>query len=667
MRLSWRLAILAIQLVILSSISWLVTGELVTSESWFLAGLLAVVINPQLLEPFYPKPADVIGNGLLFLFFYGAGLQKGLPVITTWAWHGAAGIFSFAIVLAIIGILFGLRKDNGSLTRFGRAARAVSMQATSRRIYSTVFLLSAVQWQPTWSGRFWILIAGWVTLVLIGIINWQRLWETTSGSGSTCKIEGSLGPSVLLVSATSLPAPGSWLNIRQGKSDTAGVVLSRIRRASDVWGQIHIAEAGHWEQLVTGESPTITTMDSPKGPFFGSVGAGSSEVSLTFYPTQPLEVGKVVSVSPTIASPPINYQVISARIERSDVKGGAQLHVKAEAVQLGIFDLDLLRLVRHRWVPPPGAAITEGPFQDSAPIVSAPSNWLEMGRIIGTEIPVYLDTTAACEGHLAILGMTKMGKTSFALRLAKTLADTHNVTILDQTGEWVSRRGIPMLAAGRNWDSPDVSVFEPKTGEIPAERALGCFRYVLEKAIEEYKTGNPFPRVFIIDEAHQFIPEPAGLGFNAPGRDSSYAIGTLMMQVRKYGLSVVLISQRTAVVAKSALSQCENIVAFRNVDQTGLDYLEAVVGMDVRSLLPQLKQGEALVFGPAISSDSPVAIKIKREVFELPERPVGAETVATETEFRSEESSMPERVNGASALGANDPAAPLTNVDIEEG
>jgi len=82
------------------------------------------------------------------------------------------------------------------------------------------------------------------------------------------------------------------------------------------------------------------------------------------------------------------------------------------------------------------------------------------------------------------------------------------------------------------------------------------------------------------------------------------------MQIRKYGVSVFLISQRTAVVAKSALSQCENLIAFRSVDQTGLDYLEAVAGADIRYLLPQLRQGEALVFGPAVSADGAVAIDV---------------------------------------------------------
>jgi DNA helicase HerA-like ATPase len=208
--------------------------------------------------------------------------------------------------------------------------------------------------------------------------------------------------------------------------------------------------------------------------------------------------------------------------------------------------------------------------------------------------------------------MTKMGKSTFATRLASELAKTRRVTILDQTGEYVSKKGLPAFDNNIDWTTPGISVFEPKPGEVAADRALAFLDFLIKQAVEEYKVGTPFSRVVVIDEAHQFIPEPAGLTFNAPGRDSSFKIGLLLMQIRKYGISVILISQRTAVVAKSALSQCENLICFRSVDQTGLDYLEAIAGGDFRSILPQLGQGEALVFGPAITSDSPVALQVDR-------------------------------------------------------
>jgi DNA helicase HerA-like ATPase len=311
-------------------------------------------------------------------------------------------------------------------------------------------------------------------------------------------------------------------------------------------------------------------------------------------------------------SPYVLYQLSSAVVERSEVKGGSHLVVRATGNQLGVFNEGTLEFKQHRWVSSPGGPIYGAESLKKIGQTETPDGSLLLGHVIGTDIPIFLNCSSACEGHVALLGMTKMGKSTLAARIAQELSQTRRVTILDQTGEYVSKKGFAPCNMSADWKSPGVSVFEPKPGEVAADRALNFLEFLVKIAVEEYKVATPFPRVVIIDEAHQFIPEPAGLGFQAPGRDSSFKIGLLLMQIRKFGISVFLISQRTAVVAKSALSQCENLIAFRSVDQTGLDYLEAIAGGEIRSLLPQLRQGEALVFGPAISADGAVAIQVAK-------------------------------------------------------
>ncbi len=148
-----------------------------------------------------------------------------------------------------------------------------------------------------------------------------------------------------------------------------------------------------------------------------------------------------------------------------------------------------------------------------------------------------------------------------------------------------------------------------ESSPTPHKEALKILKDLEAIGRAEYATGTTQRRVLILEEAHQFVPEPALLGFGAPGREESIEFGLRMMQVRKYGISIVLISQRTAVVAKSALSQCENIVAFKSVDQTGLEYLEAIGGVGTRAFLPRLRQGEALVMGTAISAQTSVALE----------------------------------------------------------
>jgi hypothetical protein len=396
--------------------------------------------------------------------------------------------------------------------------------------------------------------------------------------------------------------------VRAASINAEGMVLNRIARGVDVWGEIHIPDARQCEALLQKHYLTIEAAAGPGSAIVGAVDASSSDTRLEFFATRQLETGQAVQVR--TGGTDILYQLRYAEIQRSTVKGGAQLIVRAIASQLGVFDAATHRIARFKWVPAPGAAVSLPPADAHAAQGALPPAWLQLGTLIGTTVPLYLDTTAATEGHLAILGMTRMGKTTFALKLATLLSASRGVTILDQTGEYMAKRGLPAYAGAADDHRAGLWVLEPQIGNHPANAALQHLQHLIDLAQQEYQVGNPLPRVLVLDEAHQFVPEPALMGFNAPGRESAIQFGQLIMQVRKLGICVVLISQRTAVVAKSALSQCENLIAFKSVDQTGLDYLEAVIGSEARKALPSLAQGQALVFGPAVSSDLAAVVAV---------------------------------------------------------
>ncbi len=129
-----------------------------------------------------------------------------------------------------------------------------------------------------------------------------------------------------------------------------------------------------------------------------------------------------------------------------------------------------------------------------------------------TNIPVFLDLEAATEGHLAILGMTKMGKTSLLMRIATALGQSRRVVVLDQTGESRTKLGVSAYVTGGEWGTPGVSVLEPTSTAIAADFAFDFLRDVVNKAVAEYVVGPVTKRSVLIDEAHQFVPEPSGLG-----------------------------------------------------------------------------------------------------------------------------------------------------------
>jgi hypothetical protein len=117
-------------------------------------------------------------------------------------------------------------------------------------------------------------------------------------------------------------------------------------------------------------------------------------------------------------------------------------------------------------------------------------------------------------------------------------------------------------------------------------------------------TKNTF-QTLVVDEAHNFIPETFVINdweHKAKAQDTSM----VLMESRKFGLGFSLISQRTAMVTKSALSQCNTVFAFQAVDQTGLDYLEGLCGRTLSRSLPTLPHRTTIAMGQALTSNAPV-------------------------------------------------------------
>ena len=130
----------------------------------------------------------------------------------------------------------------------------------------------------------------------------------------------------------------------------------------------------------------------------------------------------------------------------------------------------------------------------------------------------------------------------------------------------------------------------------------------MTQARSEYLSSTRVERLICLEEAHGFIPE---WNFTSkPEADASALTARYMMQARKFGLSFMVVSQRTAVVSKSALSQCESYVVFRTLDDTSLSYIEGIVGPVAREVLPSLARHHALCFGPAFNAERPVVVRL---------------------------------------------------------
>lgn len=588
--------------------TWRAEAQLASFSPLFLA-LIAVAMNPLLAEFPYAPTGSVVLACIAGLVALSTGVSFPVHLDAPAATLRTYLVVAMAVALWVQFFGANRRADTRWPARVARALAPLTRKADSRVLLAPVFLLMLFATYSVNTESFFVLLGTLSLLVIVGGLDWEQLIAGATGGTVLGRSEAVIAPSRLVITASELPPTGTRVELVTASKRARGVIVTRIPRPSDVWGEVHLADGVAAEALLGAGSIQVQTLGGDGDKVLGSVDVGSTERLLRFVSAENIEVGSVLEVRLPDGDRGVLYQVSAQAVEAADVRGGTQLVVRATASQVGVRDKQSSVLKRHRAVPPPG-----GPVQRLAslgPTLAPRATDFLLGTLLSTELPVYLDLGVATEGHLAILGMTKMGKTSLALRLAHALATTRAVVVLDQTGEWVTKRGLPAMRYKSQWLKPGLSVREPTLGTNLPKFALGFLDKTLKLAESEYRSGVPQSRVLILDEAHQFVPEPAGLGFGATGREEAIEFGNLVMQIRKYGLAIVLISQRTAVVAKSALSQCENVVAFRSVDQTGLDYLEAIAGGDSRHQLPNLRHGEALCFGPAVSAENPVVVRVQ--------------------------------------------------------
>ena len=108
------------------------------------------------------------------------------------------------------------------------------------------------------------------------------------------------------------------------------------------------------------------------------------------------------------------------------------------------------------------------------------------------------------------------------------------------------------------------------------------------------------PLAMLCDEAHLYIPERAQA-------DSGDAVAVeiferIAKEGRKYGIGLVVISQRPSEVNRTVLSQCNNVIAMRLTNGDDQSVIKRLLPDSLGSfgeLLPVLDVGEALVVGDA--------------------------------------------------------------------
>lgn len=283
----------------------------------------------------------------------------------------------------------------------------------------------------------------------------------------------------------------------------------------------------------------------------------------------------------------------------------------------------------------------------------------ELGHIPGTKIKTKGNLPDLISYHTAILGVTGTGKTELVFDLIEeALHQGTKIICVDLTGEYRKRLdhlNPDKIGLKKDFaDKLEQKLFDVDTGAFSAgeeKKALKEFQTIIREiakrqvsnflcmpgskvalfelaevtntsatllATEIYlsevmlwaRANRKSRRILIVlEEAHTIIPETSGSGMNFATQAVVSKIGQIALQGRKYGVGLFIVSQRTALVSKTVLSQCNTFLTHNLVDQTSLSFLMNIYDAGYVKAIPNLKFLEFIAFGKGVISERPLLLQ----------------------------------------------------------
>jgi hypothetical protein len=162
----------------------------------------------------------------------------------------------------------------------------------------------------------------------------------------------------------------------------------------------------------------------------------------------------------------------------------------------------------------------------------------------------------------------------------------------------------PLVGVMASWLGEDHPVSVLDFSGVPAqasELAIGVvlrmlFEATLHTTADGPGIGRPRPVLIVLEEAHRYLNESAvSMTRNAVNR--------IAREGRKYGIGLLLVTQRPSELPDTALAQCGSLISLRLTNSADQATIRAALPDSVSGLaavLPSLRTGEAIITGEAV-------------------------------------------------------------------
>lgn len=181
--------------------------------------------------------------------------------------------------------------------------------------------------------------------------------------------------------------------------------------------------------------------------------------------------------------------------------------------------------------------------------------------------------------------------------------------------QWLSRYIGTNKSSGSQITVVDLSLVPSEVVHI----VVSVFARMIFEALQRYRrhTGRELPTVLVLEEAHGFVHRDlAAESAHAAARVCSRIFERIAREGRKFGLGLVLASQRPSEVSPTVLSQCNTFLLHRIVNDRDQELVRRLVPDGLGSFLrelPSLPSRRAVLLGWA--APAPVLVEVR----ELPE------------------------------------------------
>lgn len=256
-------------------------------------------------------------------------------------------------------------------------------------------------------------------------------------------------------------------------------------------------------------------------------------------------------------------------------------------------------------IPLPGAAADE---VDTAYVLDAANQPVEGGDAMTLKAPQFrtVKTTGPAAERVQ-WGKDALGIRSQLAALVAKLRDPR-FTFMFNPGDWKPQ---PDGKVGKDLDhlleswigGPEPITVLDLSGVPPdvLNKLIGALLRVLYDAMfwarNRSEGGRERPLLLVLEEAHSY------LGVEQD-RTAAKAVQRIAKEGRKYGVGLMLVSQRPSEIDSTILSQCGTIFAMRLANDTDRNHVTGAAADNLKGLfdmLPVLRTGEAIIVGEAVS------------------------------------------------------------------